>query len=373
VRGFGGIHQGASDQSVACSRDGSCYLATYVYDQALSRNGIAVSRTDDGGRSWRAPTIVVTEDNPRAINYKCAVTVDNSDGARRGNVYVTWTRVQFGEDGAPTGAPIYVARSSNRGQTFTAPLVVSPPEMILNVQSVATVDRRGRLFIAYQSFPFDDPLRNWQIVQRSDDGAATFGAAVRAAYIFDTRPYPPTRFRTNSHPRLTTNPLTGAVHLAWIDVAAGTPDVLLVSSFDGAASWTEQVRVNDTPAGANIHHALPDIACGPQGVCGASFYSSRNDPTAALLDVYYAPIFEVPPFAGRPGRSWAGRNVRVTASSLDPSVQFGGRFIGEYTALALDWLAAHPVWTDTRVSVPDATGTAVPQQDVLTARVPLFP
>ena len=52
---------------------------------------------------------------------------------------------------------------------------------------------------------------------------------------------------------------------------------------------------------------------------------------------------------------------------MNPDVQFGGRFIGDYTALVLDATAAHPVWTDTRLPAPD------PQQDIFTARITAGP
>lgn len=355
----GGIHQGASDLSLACSLSNDCYLASFVYDTPLHRTGIAVSHSPDGGASWDAPTIVISEDDPGLFNERCSIAVDNSPGPRRGAVYVSWIRVELAPNGSATEVPIWLASSTNQGKTFSAPRQISDSAVnLLNNKPVTLVDAAGRVFVFYENYLLNDPERDQHVVQRADDGV-NFGQATQVTFVFDAfTPLPPAHFRDNSFPQAAADPITGRLYVAWTDMRFGSPDILLTTSIDQGATWSPPARVNDTPEAAPIQHALPAVACGPLGVCGASFYSSRNDPGGLLLDTYFVPFV-----AGHV----VGSNIRASFAPMNPNVQFGGRFIGDYTALVIGWTEAHPVWTDSRVVSPD------PQQDIFTARITASP
>jgi hypothetical protein len=346
VRDHGGEFQGASDLSLGCNDAGDCYLATFVYDLAIARTAIAVSRSRDAGRTWLPPVLVIDETDQALINQRCSIAVAGD------SVYVSWIRVESGETGV--AVPVYFAASHDRGASFSTPRVISDPvENLLTNKPATVVDRWGRVFVVYENYLLDDPERDRHLVQVSSDGGATFTAARPVTFVYDTfEPLPPASFRVYCFPQVAIDPIGDGLLVAWTDTRHGGPDVLVTRSTDAGLTWSAARRVTDTPAGAQIQHALPALACGPLA-CAVSFYSSRNDPGGLLLDTYIAPIV-----AGHPGP-----NVRVSSVPMNPDTQFGGGFIGDYTALVLAGNAAHPVWTDTRVAQPD------PQQDIFTARI----
>lgn len=368
TRAHGGEFQGASDPSIACAATGRCWFATLVYDLARSRTGIALHRSDDGGRTWQAPRFIALDEDRHVFHQKCTVAVDDSWGPRRGSVYVSWTRAELDDFGRVVAAPIYLATSRDGGGSFTLRRL-SPPDRLLNQWPHTIVDGQGRVLVFYENYLLDDPDKDEHLVQRAEDGES-FEAPLHVAYVFDTFvPQPPARFRVNSQPMPAVAPLLGALHVVFADLRSGAYDVLLTSSLDGGRSWSEPVRVNDTLPAAQVMHALPAVACNGYGVCAASFYSTRNDPAGALVDMYLAPVAVLPSPNGGAPRSWAGENVRVSDVSIDPAVQFGGRFLAEFGGLVMTATAAHPLWTDTRTAEPDATGALRQQQDVYTARV----
>jgi len=342
VRGFGGVFQGASDLSLGCSPSGECYLASFVYDQAISRSAIAVSRSSDGGTTWLPPVFLIDETDPAFFNLRPSIAAAGS------SVYVSWIRVE----GGGSSVPVWFAASHDGGATFTAPNRISDPVADRLTNKPATVvDGNGRIYVVYKSTLQDDPQgRNRHVVQISTDGGATFGAARLVAFTFETFVLSPMVFRINSFPQVAIEP-GNALLVAWADSRSGNPDVVLTRSTDGGVTWTTPVRVTDTPLGKRIQYALPALACGPQGVCGVSFYTDRAQ--EHQLDTYFAPIVW-----GQPGP-----NLRVSTVPMDPDAQFDGRFIGDYNALVIDANAAHPVWTDTRVELP------APQHDIFTARI----
>jgi hypothetical protein len=305
----------------------------------------------------------VADNDPTIFHDKEWIAVDDSEGPYAGTVYTTWTRFVSAADGSYISSPIYIARSTDRGLTWSAPAPVSPDPLASAQGSRPLVDAEGNLYVVYESF-VPNSAANQQVVQRSTDGGLTFSAPVVVASVLDTpSPLPSALYRTNSYPAVAVNPRTGAIHVVWSDYGSGASDILVSSSADHGQTWTPPARVNDTPAGSGAQHVFPAVACGQSGVCGASFYSTRNDPNAVLLDIYYASLR-----LHGAAQVRVGANVRVTDYSSNPNVQFGGSFIGDYTALAIDdWDVAHPVWTDTR----NLTSVGTHQQDIFTARVRL--
>lgn len=366
----GGTYEGAGDPALACSAEGDCYYAALAFDFTTTRSAVAVSHTADGGHSWDAPTFVVADDGTTVSHDKPWIAVDNSSGPRRGTVYVTWTRITFTDAGDYVGSPIYFSSSRDRGHTWSGARQVSSDELPYNQGSRPVVDRHGRLYVVYESAVPDDPLRNQQLIQWSDDVNNYFSSPIQIDYVHDTpSPIPPAKYRTDSFPAIAANPLDGTLHVVWSDNRSGHSDILLSSSADQGRTWTRPLRVNDTPPDRGAEHVFPAVACGPLGQCGISFYSNRNDrQSGVLLDVYYASL---PARHVEAGKCCPLRNVRVSDRSSDPNVQFDGEFIGDYIDLVISKRHAHLVWTDTRVREIDQTGTLVHQQDIFSARIPL--
>ena len=149
---------------------------------------------------------------------------------------------------------------------------------------------------------------------------------------------------------------TGTVLVTWADFGTGDADVLLARSTDLGGTFSAPKRVNDVVTNHQIFPAITTFG----GRVDISFYDSRNDPDAKLLDVYYAQ-------SNDDGVTFL-RNVRVTDAPFDPNLGInaaGTAFIGDYTGIASNSAGAHPIWADNRNISPSAPS----DQDIFTATV----
>lgn len=356
----GGSFEGAGNTAVACGADGRCYYTALVYDRSSARSGIAVGHSEDGGASFSAALTVAGDGSAAVLHDKPWIAVDGSAGRYAGRAYVTWTRFALSGTGAVVSSPIWLSRSADHGASFDAGRQVSPAPFDQGQASASVVDRRGRLYMAYQYYPLDVP-GSQHVIQWSEDGGDTFTTPRKVSDVVELpQPLPGAHYRTNSFPSLAVNPERDVLLLSWADYGGGVADVLVSASFDRGATWTAPRKVNDNQVQAQ--QAFPSVACGG-GSCGVSFYSTRDDPGGARLSYYYAMLRLLPDRRIEPGG-----NQRVSEALVDPEAQLSGQYIGDYTGLCLDRGGAHPVWTGTR-AVTEKGSTTV-HQEVYTARVP---
>jgi len=386
----------AGDPAVAFGPHNTVYYANLVFSRLNSASGVTVSKSTDGGRTWGEPSIVHTDGVDASgnalptdfFNDKEWITVDQHTGT----VYVTWT--SFG----PNDSPLVVARSTNGGKTWSAPVAVNPSSAFtpggvtaFSSGSNPVVNRHGDLFIAYesavcQSLACDQPTdHDAVIIATSRDGGRTFTNR-EVAYDYDF-PFNADvgrdtltgeNFRINSFPQLTIDPVTDTLYATWSDDRNGLYDssgnsiktnggVFIVSSRDGK-HWSRTVAV-----GTAADEVYPAVAA-YGGTVAVSFYTRAFDPNGIGLDMAYV--------SGEEGdlSNLSRHQVRrVTSQTSNPQIQFvaaglvtgkalQGVFIGDYTAVALGSDGVlHPCWTDFRGS----PGVTAPNQDAYTQSVEL--
>jgi hypothetical protein len=112
--------------SPAVGPDGMLYMAWNDY----SANTIAFNRSNDGGRSWAAQSIVARKTIPFDIaipaeSFRGALVypvldVDRSNGAHRGRIYCSWMDLK--SDGT---TDIFLAHSDNQGGSWSLPVPVT--------------------------------------------------------------------------------------------------------------------------------------------------------------------------------------------------------------------------------------------------------
>ncbi len=299
----------AGDPAVAFGAHNTVYYANLVFSRLNLGSGIVVSKSTDGGRTWGEPSIVHTDGvdnsgNPLATDFsndKEWIAVD----PRSGTVYVTWTL--FG----PNGSPIQVSRSTDGGQTWSAPVEVDPVSAFTpggvtpySSGSIPGVNRHGELFIAYesavcQSLACDQPTdHDAVIVASSRDGGRTFTNTEAAAdYDFplnaDTGRDTLTNenFRINSFPQMAIDSVTDSIYVTWADDRNGqydssgnsiktNGDVFVVKSRDGT-HWSSTVGL-----GSGADEVFPAIAA-HGGNVAVSFYTRTYDPNGIGLDMGY--------------------------------------------------------------------------------------
>lgn len=213
---FGGkprqYFQASGDTSVAWDTRGNAYLSCQEFKRgnaispdADQSSAFYVHRsTASGGASFNFPGRPVAErdDTAGAGNFlldKQLMTVDNHARSRfRDRVYVTWTT--FAEDG--TGY-IYGAYSSDYGESFSAPVLISS-DSALCTQTFGIPTPRGRcnnnqfsqpvtaadgtLYVAWANYNVAEAGsdNHFQVfVARSADGGASYAAPVKAADYYD--------------------------------------------------------------------------------------------------------------------------------------------------------------------------------------------
>jgi hypothetical protein len=366
-----------SDISFAFGPQGEVYAAVLTLGMK-NESGVAVSTSNDGGRTFAPPAYVTLDPTGQFFSDKPWIAVDLTSGLQRGAVYVAWSYDYGGEcgDGNTCIQALGFSRSTDGGKTFSpvrqvegaAPFCVNPTpkrpagstrcDAVLGATPVVLPD--GTLVV---SFAYEDLLTTGKIPTRlvsltSRDGGETWSAPVLIATIADVYGrFPPEKYRNTTLPAMACDPKTGQLYVAWSDKASGDPDILLSTSTDSGATWSAPKRVNDDPTRTGALQFQPAIAVAPDGVVSVSFFDTRVDPAHRLIDVFLAQSVDH-------GASFRP-NVRVTSVSWDSAVGApvdggGNEFIGDYQGLAADDQYAHPFWNDTRDGAQQIYTAAVP-------------
>jgi hypothetical protein len=264
---------------VACDPNNpqNVYLVWVIFTAMLVAR-LMCSRSTDGGRTWSAP-IAISETRSAEINLQgAAIVVDNSSA-----VHVTW--IDYG-----TGNIRY-ARSTDHGQSFSAPVNVAPIQ------------------------PIPSPLPH-----------GTYRTPDMTALAVD----------------MSGTDTTGSLYVTWADYASGDADVLLSYSHDAGASWEGPVRVNNDTEGNGVDQFFPAVAVSAEGWVHVGFYDRREDPNDTMLEYWWAISFDAAvsfPI-----------NLPMSNATFDGAWSRTGTndFIGDYTTITADNETVAAVWCDMR-------------------------
>jgi hypothetical protein len=264
--------QAGGDTSVAWDTRGNAYLSCQMFNRgsAVSPNPDQSSAfyifrsTGSGGASWNFPARPVAEFSDTAgagttLLDKQYLTVDNHKGSPyRDRLYVTWTL--FDADG---NAYIFEAHSSDYGESFSAPVLVSGDSALCPVPAADSTPTHGRCNSNQDSQPFTGPDGNLYVV--FDNFNATGAGAGDVGGGDD-----------NGAGR-NAAPASGDNH----------DQVLLAKSTDGGATFSAPVKVAD-------YYELPDCetyqsgadpgrSCVPEkGDTANSIFRATNYPSGAV-------------------------------------------------------------------------------------------
>ena len=203
-------------------------------------------------------------------------------------------------------------------------------------------------------------------VDRSADGGVTWSVAGTAVSGVTPPPllYPNTTFRDGIENTFATgNQLDGQgfypLYVAYEDFSAGVGNVLLTASYDGGATWSIPIQVNDNSS--PVDEFQPNLAVAPNGTVSVNFYDRRLAcPAAGTTEAVNAGLAldtvnpnysgSLPPYGAAnycvnasiqfydPMLNPKGQNIRLTAHTWDPQLnsphpgQATGAetFIGDY-------------------------------------------
>lgn len=354
-----------SDPVLAAGPDGRFYHAVLT-QTAFGQIVIGVSRSDDGGANWSAPSnataAVMSSNNDHDKDW---IAADNIPGSPyRGNVYVAWTMFTFNPTTADTSS-IRFARSTDGGRTWSAAPALaelSPEDAEADHQiqgAYIAVGPAGEVYVAW----FDTRVGGIR-VRKSSDGGVTFSDPVTALAtpafgrefsafstgIFDIAFFASIAVDTSSGPN------RGNVYVASHDRgAAGNIEVVVARSSDGGATWSAPLQVKNIATSTDRFQ--PDVAVANNGNVGVMFYDRRNDPeNNSWMDVYLAVSTDG-------GRSFPA-NTRVTTTNwpvLPTPIGFRPGYHGDYNKIVASDTNFYMAWGDDRSGLdPDVYFAALP-------------
>jgi len=336
----------SGDVSVAYDAQGHaiiCYIAfdklgTFNYwGHNASRNGIFVRRSLDGGKTWEANHVPVTE-QPSApgvpMEDKPEIVADIGNGPHAGNLYVGWTRWTL------TDSEIMFSRSTDGGKTWSKPMEIDDHPGLPRDDNgalegfAATVGPNSTVYAVWST-------GEGIVLTSSRDGGRTFS---RPRLILHTAPIMfavATLERANGFPQIGMDPKSGRLYVTWSDYRNGDLDVFCATSSDKGQTWSRPVRVNNDPVHNGAEQFFQWSAVDPaDGSVNVVFYDRRGDPRNRMQTVVLA-------------RSSDGGRSFANYAWTDNAFEAGGVFFGDYSGLAAFGGRVYGVWTEKPPGQPE--------------------
>jgi len=256
------------------------------------RTAIEYVRSTDGGATWSLPVVIEEVCGGELGSFVQGSQVEAGLG---GDVYVAWEHYENFE----SGRDIRIARSTNGGDDFGSPQMVTP---VTPIGDGFVLQGNFRAFLDLQGLAVD----------RSS------GASRGAVYIS----WHDGRNRSKVDP---------------FGFCEGTPtycfgDILSTRSLDGGATWSDPARVNDDAITLGVDQFMPAIDVDGSGTVWVSFYDRRRDTRNFLIDTFVAK-------SNNGGLKWT--NSRLTTAAFAPVTGWQDLvvdpfYMGDYISVAAD-------------------------------------
>lgn len=231
---------GEAPPKLAFTRDGAIgalyAVGKVVPGRRFPASALRFARSEDGGRTWRAPVTVA--DSALFASYNFHALHAAPDGA----LYAAWLDGRHGKSAA------YVARSDDGGATWSRNVRVDMGESCPCCRTALASGADGRLYMAWRSV-LPGSVRDI-VVARSDDRGATWRAPVRVhadGWVYDGCPH--------AGPALAVD-ADGALHATWWTGKEGRAGVWYAKSTDGGASFGAPVAMGVADASRPAHAQL---------------------------------------------------------------------------------------------------------------------
>jgi hypothetical protein len=367
----GGGYERASDPWVTISPNGTAYLMSLSVDHApdtafgSNPDAMLVSKSTDGGLTWRKPTTLIRDTNPNRFNDKNSMTADPNSSRY---VYAIWDRLVAPPSGTPNPTagenalayqgPTLFTRTTDGGATWEDARIIFDPgtlnQTIGNQIAVLPDNQKfdGELvdlFTLINNAKNEEKQRGTNVaVIRSTNHGRTWSqepivfAKLLSIGVTDPDNGNPVR-TADIIPDVAVDPNGGQLYAVWQDsrFSSGAYDsVALSTSTDGGLTWSTPVKVNKTPAttpAADRQAFVPSVDVAGDGTVSVTYYDFRNNtPEPKALTDYWA-VHCHPSANNSCSQSGNyGAEVRLTDTSFDlkQAPVARGYFLGDYEGLA---------------------------------------
>ncbi|MDA8241126.1 MAG: sialidase family protein [Nitrospiraceae bacterium] len=321
---------------------GRVYSTGLIYNpNQAPPNGIAVWHSDDGGRSWSQPTIVISNPSDSTSTFdKPAIDVSWHRGSDLGYVYATYVYIYGGT--YPPTTYIGVSRSIDGGVTFPQTTVPFSSQDVINGVQVLVDYYSGYVYVLWTDFS-----NNTIYMSTSKDTGSTWSApeiAVSGNLVFPhysgSQEYGFLKcsgsnngIRAPSLSMARFNWVANKISVVWHEWQQGSPsncnslppgssgcttDVYYTAK--SPSGWQSKVKISDA---ASNDQFLPALDFDLTGSLTVTFYDKRDDTNNIRYYEYMSRIDST-------GRLLQG-NTRVSTFQSDPTryTQYPC-FIGDY-------------------------------------------
>lgn len=298
-----------SDPAVDFGANGRIYYSALAHRGNNDPCALFVTTSTDDGANWTDPAngVVNGGTTGTVCNDKEFILVDRANNE---NVYVAWTLFDGDSDDE-----LVFSRDLNGasdGFAFSAPIELSTDasdETCLNQGAELAQEADGDLYVAWVTLcaGTGDGADGTIWVARSTNQGASFGAPVQVATLDNVNPAIAAGFRTRSFPVIDVDPATGRAFVVWADYTdsdGGDADILISSSLDNAG-WTAPGNVDQEAEADDQFMPWVDVANGRVHV---AYYSFDDETSNHNVLVSYGAVAATPAFtviqvnsAGTPG------------------------------------------------------------------------
>jgi hypothetical protein len=334
-----------SDPAVDWTSDGTAWTTTIGIDASQTSLTLHAFKSTNGGATW-------TFDADFAGNFtnndKDMMWVDHSaTSAFKDNVYVTWHQ----------GLPAVVGRRTGPGGAWQAPVQVSGAETTgTAIGGDVKTNAYGDVFVFYP-----DTGSRGIYVAKSTNGGAAFGAPVKIATSFGSfQIWVPASANRGALIYATAGAYrtasVNAVYVAWNDLS-GDPGctsgfgpvhnvssscksrIFFSRSTDGGTTWSVPVRIND-PFGLDDQFFPWLVVDESSGALAITYYDTAGDSNRGATNLYYQS-------STNGGVTWSAP-FKVTSVATYETAGADPNQFGDYTGL--DGISGQyfPAWTDRR-------------------------
>jgi hypothetical protein len=193
-------------------------------------------------------------------------------------------------------------------------------------------------------------------IASSTDGGDTFGSPIVASVFNETTFRPRNaffRFWASSFPQIAVGP-EGELYITYVGRPADKPDddgdVFLVRSLDEGATWSRPQVLNDDDT--SFTQLFPAIDVDPAGSVHVMWGDMRDDPAHSRYHIYYTRSDDQGETFGFTNEE-LGLSVgdtRVSDFASNPNYAFpNGLFIGDYFSITATEEDVHMAWADARL------------------------